>query len=362
MNNGRYHGETHIVSFGVTLRFDELANRKRRPEWPEEEASAPTPPRPVVAQATVEAEPDARDATEAPAATPRRARRRHERKSMSFAPERVTRHKAAQEARQEASRAPFALSCRRARAAALSAARSGCSRTPPIVAIAGVSIFLWPHLYLGDHGSRPADLGLVDGLCAWDCREYAALAADGYTQVHLTNFWPMLPWYARPLVWLHLSPYTAVVVVANLASLVAYVAIYRVFEILDGEEAARWGLALFAAYPFAFFFGVGYTEPLMVAASAGGMWLALSGPSRLGQRRVRRRRDVARAGDARLARARGGAAARSHALAHARGAAHSRRGDAAVAAVQLGALRRSAGVDARAQAVGLARQPQLFPA
>jgi len=146
-----------------------------------------------------------------------------------------------------------------------------------IAAIAGTSIFLWPHLYLGDHGSRPAALTLVDGLCAWDCREYAALAKDGYVLAHSTNFWPMLPWYARPLVWLHLSPYAAVVVVANLASLVAYVAIYRVFEILDGEEPARWGLALFAAYPFAFFFGVGYTDPLMVAAGATGMWLALTG-------------------------------------------------------------------------------------
>ena len=146
-----------------------------------------------------------------------------------------------------------------------------------IAAIAGTSIFLWPHLYLGDHGSRPAALTLVDGLCAWDCREYANIAADGYGNAFHTNFWPMLPLYARPLVWLHVDRLLAVVLVATLASLVAYVAIYRVFEILDGEDAARWGLALFAAYPFAFFFGVGYTEPLMVAAGAGGMWLALSG-------------------------------------------------------------------------------------
>jgi Gpi18-like mannosyltransferase len=146
-----------------------------------------------------------------------------------------------------------------------------------IFAVAGVSTFLWPHLYLGDQGSRATTFTLVDGLCAWDCREYAEIAAKGYVQAYATNFWPMLPLYARAFMWLHLSSYAAVVVAANVASLIAYVAVYRVFEIVENEEAARWGLALFAAYPFAFFFGVGYTEPVMVAAGAGGMWLALTG-------------------------------------------------------------------------------------
>lgn len=57
VNNGRYHGETHILSFGVTLRFDELVNRKHRARWPEEEAAGvATPPRPVVASASPPAE------------------------------------------------------------------------------------------------------------------------------------------------------------------------------------------------------------------------------------------------------------------------------------------------------------------
>jgi hypothetical protein len=145
-----------------------------------------------------------------------------------------------------------------------------------IVGIAGLSVFLWPHLYT-KVGSVPADLSLADGLCAWDCRAYAQIAERGYDLAIMTNFWPLLPLLARPLVWLHLSPFVAVVLVANAASLVAYLAIYHVFEILEGEAAARWGLTLFAAYPFAFFFGVGYTEPLMVAAGAGAMWLALRG-------------------------------------------------------------------------------------
>ena len=51
VNNGRYHGETHIISVGLTFRFDELVHRKRRPEWPEDEAARATPARPRLASA-----------------------------------------------------------------------------------------------------------------------------------------------------------------------------------------------------------------------------------------------------------------------------------------------------------------------
>jgi hypothetical protein len=53
--------------------------------------------------------------------------------------------------------------------------------------------------------------------------------------------------------------------------------IYRVFARLEGEEAARWGLALFAAYPFAFFQAGGYPESLMIFFSALAILLALRG-------------------------------------------------------------------------------------
>lgn len=146
-----------------------------------------------------------------------------------------------------------------------------------IVGLAALSIFLWPHVYIANGSVAAPQLALVNGLCQWDCRFYGAIAAQGYPDPGLTNFWPMLSLYARPLVWLHLSGAAAVIVVANLASLIAYVSIYRVFELSSDETGARWGLTMFAAYPFAFFFGVGYTETLMVAAGAGAMWLALTG-------------------------------------------------------------------------------------
>jgi len=145
-----------------------------------------------------------------------------------------------------------------------------------IAALATLTIFLWPYLYSA-HGAVSVDMRFVNGLCAWDCLAYADIAKNGYVHALDVNFWPMLSIYARPLVWLHLSGQTAIIIVAQAASLIAYVSIYEVFEILDGEIAARWGLVVFAAYPFSFFFGVGYTETLMVAAGAGSMWLALRG-------------------------------------------------------------------------------------
>ncbi len=145
-----------------------------------------------------------------------------------------------------------------------------------VFTVAGLSVFLWPHLYTPT-GTIAFDLGLGDALCVWDCREYAEIARTGYGIPIMTNFWPMLPVLARPLVWLHLSSVWAVIAVGNACALGAYVAIYRVFAMLDGDDAARWGLTLLACYPFAFFGASGFTEPVMMCAAAAAMYLALRG-------------------------------------------------------------------------------------
>jgi hypothetical protein len=146
-----------------------------------------------------------------------------------------------------------------------------------IFATVAASVYLWPAVYLpsGCHPYPP--LSFVDGLCQWDCQLYADIAATGYSRPVLANFWPLFPLLARPLVWLHIPPKVAVIVIANLAALGAFIAVYRVFQIIEGELVARWGLGLLAAYPFSFFFGVGYSESVMVLCSAGGLWLALRG-------------------------------------------------------------------------------------
>lgn len=146
-----------------------------------------------------------------------------------------------------------------------------------IFGVAGITVRVWPALYAAHGAIVHAPLSTIDGVCVWDCPIYGELARAGYQAKIYLNFWPLLPWLARPLVWLHVPPPWAVVVVANLAALGAFAAVYAVFVRLAAEDEARAALLLFAAYPFAFFFGSGYPESLMVLAGAGALWLALEG-------------------------------------------------------------------------------------
>jgi len=98
VNNGKYHGQTHIISIGVTLRFDELVGRKHHVRWPDEEAAqAETPKRPVLARATVKPEERDDEATAPASDTPASAESASEADAapaMTFAPERVGHRKA----------------------------------------------------------------------------------------------------------------------------------------------------------------------------------------------------------------------------------------------------------------------------
>jgi long-subunit fatty acid transport protein len=101
VNNGRYHGQTQIVSFGVTLRFDELAGRKHRTRWPDEEsARVQTPRRPVVvARVMRPSEADDVAMASAPSAAPvleeaPAATSVDESSSLSFEPEHIGHKKA----------------------------------------------------------------------------------------------------------------------------------------------------------------------------------------------------------------------------------------------------------------------------
>src|SRR5262249_53623529 len=64
---------------------------------------------------------------------------------------------------------------------------------------------------------------------------------------------------------------------ANLASLLSYFVVFAIFRRLGTTLAAKWGLLLFAAYPFAFFQSAGYAESFMVLFSALAILLALKG-------------------------------------------------------------------------------------
>ena len=118
----------------------------------------------------------------------------------------------------------------------------------------------------------------LDGLCRWDCWHFGRIAREGYTEARWTNFFPLYPLLVRALhevTGMHVN--LALLVVANVASLGAYLVIYRIFLMLAEEDAARWALVLLAAFPFAFFQATGYPESLMLFFSALAVLLALRG-------------------------------------------------------------------------------------
>jgi len=93
----------------------------------------------------------------------------------------------------------------------------------------------------------------LDGLCRWDCLWFEQIARQGYWEAKATNFFPLYPLMARILhVVTGLELHLALLVISNLAGFGSLCVIYRLFTKLADQEAARWGLALFAAYPFAF--------------------------------------------------------------------------------------------------------------
>jgi len=117
----------------------------------------------------------------------------------------------------------------------------------------------------------------IDGLCRWDCGWYLKIAQRGYFMYEQSAFWPLFPLLARLLhegTTLHLI--LCLIIVANLACLLAWLVLYRLFERLEGEDAARWALGLFVAYPFAFFQAEAYPESTMILFSALAVSLALA--------------------------------------------------------------------------------------
>jgi hypothetical protein len=147
-----------------------------------------------------------------------------------------------------------------------------------LLALVQLSSALAPELFPPFREPPPGGIVIANRLCEWDCNWFAAIANDGYVQPRQTNFFPLLPILAGTISRLSGAPIDlALVLVANVASLLAFVVLYRLFLVLSDEAVARAGLALFAAYPFAFFQATGYPESLMVLATALALLLALQG-------------------------------------------------------------------------------------
>lgn len=118
----------------------------------------------------------------------------------------------------------------------------------------------------------------LDGLCRWDCWHFGRIAREGYTEARWTNFFPLYPLLTRTVYQVTGMPVNlALLVVSNAAGFGSFLVIYRIFTMVAEEDAARCALALFAAYPFAFFQAAGYPESLMIVSSALAILLARRG-------------------------------------------------------------------------------------
>jgi len=145
--------------------------------------------------------------------------------------------------------------------------------------VAWLSLWVDPHYYRGATMSEAySAIPVFEAWCRWDCPFFYHIARDGYVNGPQTNFFPLLPmltWAVGfvtrlPLPW-------AMLVVSNGAALASYVVLFRMFRRLADEQTARWGLMLFAAYPFSFFHASGFPESLMVLLSALSIDYALKG-------------------------------------------------------------------------------------
>ena len=157
---------------------------------------------------------------------------------------------------------PVALFC--VTRASLMLISGGALGLQPWLERAGGAPELHPHLW-------------IDGLCRWDCGIFIYLARDGYSTPDHANFFPLLPLLMRALAVVGIPYFIGVLVVANVAALLAGVVTYRVFCKLASPEAARWSLAVLAAFPFSFFQAAGYPESLMMLFTALAVWYALEG-------------------------------------------------------------------------------------
>jgi hypothetical protein len=124
--------------------------------------------------------------------------------------------------------------------------------------------------HLVDHlGTQPRPIALRQGLLGWDAAYYADIARGGYGSVTHDGlrFFPLLPLAGRAV---GLLPFVdargGVVVVANLAALLAAVLLVRLVTLETGDRAlAARSAAVLLLAPHAFVFAMGYAESLLCA-------------------------------------------------------------------------------------------------
>lgn len=116
----------------------------------------------------------------------------------------------------------------------------------------------------------------------WDTGHYLSIALNGYDTPWRTAFFPLYPLLERGFMVLTRNPFTAGLLISNLAGLGMLIVFYRLAkEDFDHERALRTVLYL-SVFPTAFFFAAAYNESLFLFLSLlsfyfmrrGSWWLA----------------------------------------------------------------------------------------
>ena len=110
------------------------------------------------------------------------------------------------------------------------------------------------------------------GLLAWDGSFYADLAQHGYASLprETLRFFPLTPLLGRAVGWLGVGPRVGVIVVANVAALIAGMLLWTLVRREGfGDAAAKRAAWFLALVPPAFVLVLGYAESVFLALAIG---------------------------------------------------------------------------------------------
>jgi Dolichyl-phosphate-mannose-protein mannosyltransferase len=152
-----------------------------------------------------------------------------------------------------------------------------------IVLAAGAGGALFTHRVSGwqiyDPTGISSGLGSVGNVLGasavrWDATGYITLAAHGYTTTASTVLFPLYPLLLRAGSVVVGSPVIAGVLISLVAFTVGLALVHRIASEELGSRTADATVLLLAFSPFSFVFSAVYTESLLLALSAGALYLA----------------------------------------------------------------------------------------
>jgi hypothetical protein len=116
----------------------------------------------------------------------------------------------------------------------------------------------------------------------WDTGNYLAIALHGYATLNQTAFFPFYPILERCVMLVTRNPFTAGLLISNVAWLVLLVVLYRLVEEDFDQERAYFAVLYLSIFPTALFLASAYNESLFLCLSLlsfyqmrhGRWWLA----------------------------------------------------------------------------------------